>query len=284
VTVVRPVGSTEYFEMLIRFAAPACIFDASRELVTSVEIHRQLDGTRYGDEAFTDFLGGPSDETDLALLLEHGGYLSFLFNESRNQLDAVTEFRAARRLDESELELLTNYTRGQWSDGIGENFVSESFNRYGFSLQPETEGLEAEQIDDGVSSSGNPAAALFRAINADDLAALVAAIPECADVNATLAGCTPLRWAIIYEHPDIAVELARHCDVSRRDVMRDSLLHSTAWSDMDDAAATRVAIALIKAGADVNVPDDDGRTAAECAEMRRRPQLHAMLLGHGHST
>jgi ankyrin repeat protein len=270
--------------MLIRFAAPASIFDANGELVTSVEVHRQLDGTFYGDEAFTDFLGGPSDETDLALLLEHGGYLSFQFNESRNQLDAVTEFRAARRLDDSELELLTNYTAGQWSDGIGENFVSESFARYGFSLQPETEALEAEQIDDSVPSAGNSAAALFRAINADDLAALVAAIPVCADVNATLAGCTPLRWAIIYGHPDIAVELARHCDVSKRDVMSDSLLHSTTWSGMDDSAATRVATALINSGAEVNVKDDAGRTAAECAEMRGKPQLHAVLAQHGHPT
>ena len=267
--------------MLIRFTAPALVFDANGELVTSVDIHRKFDGTSYDEETFTDFFSGPRGETELAPLLDHGGYLRFLFVESESRLYAVTEFRASRRLNVSELELLANYTQGQWSDGIGENFVSESFRRYGYTLQPETDGFEAVQIDDGVPSVGNKAAALFRAIDADDLEAVVAAIPDCADVNATLAGLTPLAWAINYEHPDIAVELARHCDVSVRNSMGMSVLHSIALSRMNDEDACRVATAVINAGAGVDVHDDFGNTAAAYAKTRDKPRLRDLLMAVG---
>jgi hypothetical protein len=267
--------------MLIRFTAPALVFDANGELVTSVDVHRQFDGTSYDEAAFTDFLGGPKGETELALLLDHGGYLRFLFIDSESRLYAVTDFRASRRLNVSELELLTNYTKGQWSDGIGENFVSESSRRYGYSLQPETDGFEAVQIDDGVPSVGNKAAAIFRAIDADDLEAVVAAIPGCEDLNATLAGFAPLGWAISREHPDIAVELAKHCGVSVRNLMGMSLLHSIALSRMNDEDACRVATAVINAGAGVDVQDDFGNTAAAYAKTRDKPRLRDLLMAVG---
>lgn len=270
--------------MLIRFTAPTLVFDEPGELVTSVDIHRKLDGVSYDDEAFTDFLSGPSNETELALLLEHGGYLRFQFNETRGGLDTITEFRASRGLDDPEMALLTDYVRGQWSDGIGENWVSESFDRHGYTLQAESDELQVAQTEDGIQSSGNPAADLFRAVIAGDLAAVLGEIPLCTNINATVTGFSPLRWAITHEYTDIAIELAKHTDVTKRDVAGMSLLHAVALSGMSDEDATRIAAAIIEAGADVNVTDYCGSTATDFVNVREKPQLQSLLAAHRHPT
>lgn len=266
--------------MLIRFTAPASIFDEDDEEVTAVESHRKFDGASHEKEVFTDFLGGPDEETQLALLLERGGTLHFQFSDSLDQLEAITEYRACRPLSDSEFEKLKDYTQAQWMDGIGENFAGEFLDQHGVSLAPDAEEIKAEQIDDGVPSVGNGAADLFRAINAADLQAVVKALPQCADINATLAGCTPLRWAITYQHPEIACGLAQHCDVHDRDLMGASTLHAVASSSMTDDDSVRVAQAIIQAGGNVNVADDSGRTPADYAELREKPGLHALLVSH----
>jgi len=271
--------------MLIRISAPAAVFDSDDEEVTSADVLRQLDGIIYEDEAFTDFLGGPSHETAIALLLEHVGRLSFRFDESLQQLVTVTEYRAARLFQDDELSTLVDYTLGQWSDGIGENFVGESFDRFGYAIQCETEDVEVSQVDDGVPCDGNPAADLFRAVDSGDLAGVISAIPRCQSINARLAGCTPLAWAIIYNHPEIAVALSQHCDVNARDPVKSTPLINLACSPMSDADATRVANAFIDAGANISASNDAGNTATTIAELRGKPQLHALLAARGeHAT
>jgi hypothetical protein len=267
--------------MLIRVSAPAAVFDFEGEPATSAEVRRRLDGVVYDDEAFTDYLGGPPDETAVALLLEHGGCLSFRFDESLNRLVGTTEYRAARRLDDQELKVLVEYTLGQWSDGIGENLVGESFGRFGYTIQCGTENVSVSQIDDGVPCHGNPAADLFRAIDSADVAGVIRTIPRCQDINARLAGCTPLTWAIVYNHPEMAIALARYSDVDATDQTGFTPLMSLACSRMSDADAVRVAKALIDAGANIRATDGAGHTAAALAEIRGKTQLHALLLTGG---
>ena len=48
------------------------------EEVVAAEVLRKLDGIG-SPEVFTDYLGGPDDETRVALLLERGGHLRIRF-------------------------------------------------------------------------------------------------------------------------------------------------------------------------------------------------------------
>lgn len=102
--------------------------------ITDPAILRTLASARYDDERFTDYLGGTSEEDALAQALDPGGVLSFAYKEGDDSLTAITQYRARRNLTPAELSLLIEYTMGQWSDGIGENWTCESASRYGYTI------------------------------------------------------------------------------------------------------------------------------------------------------
>ena len=62
------------------------------------------------------------------------GHLRLVYKEAENQVWVVTEYDAKRVLSEAELAFLVQYTTGQWSDGIGENFQSVSKAVYGVTV------------------------------------------------------------------------------------------------------------------------------------------------------
>lgn len=74
------------------------------------------DGYEHGED-FTEYLG--KDEEALAKKLEYG-FMSFVWETGK--LYTITRYRATEALTPEELEQLKDYTVGQWSDGIGENF------------------------------------------------------------------------------------------------------------------------------------------------------------------
>jgi len=115
-------------------SAKAFVYDRERNEVSDPAILRSLDGLAYEDEVFTDYLGGPPAEDALREALERGGRLRFVYRADRNELWRVTEYRTLRPLSEPELDLLVASTRGQWSDGIGENFTSHSLDRCGYTV------------------------------------------------------------------------------------------------------------------------------------------------------
>jgi hypothetical protein len=137
--------------MRIIVGGKAFVYDADRNEVTSSEILRSLDALAYDEETFTDYLGNRDTSTiqemlaetpdDKGLLesfresqlensvreaLEPGGKLRFSYKPDVNELWCITEYRSRRRLNDDELKMLADYTEGQWSDGIGENFSSSS--------------------------------------------------------------------------------------------------------------------------------------------------------------
>lgn len=116
------------------------------EQVTDPTVLRSLDGITYSDERFTDYLGGPPEEDALVEALESGGSLSFAYQEGESLLIATTEYVAKRPLSDDEIRLLVDYTMGQWSDGIGENWTGESEDRCGFTIMCLTpgDGVDAE--------------------------------------------------------------------------------------------------------------------------------------------
>lgn len=105
--------------------------------VTDVAVLQSLDGVLYDEERFTDYIGGPPAENEVAAALEPGGMIRFTYTGG-DVLTATTEYRVRRSLSDAELRLLVEYTMGQWSDGIGENWASLSPEKCGYSIQCQT--------------------------------------------------------------------------------------------------------------------------------------------------
>ena len=110
------------------------------EQVTDPGVMRSLDGLAYDEERFTDYIGGRPEEDELAAALEPGGIISFRYQDDGELLTATTEYRTRRPLTDAELRLLVEYTMGQWSDGIGENWTCCSPEKCGYSIMCLTAG------------------------------------------------------------------------------------------------------------------------------------------------
>jgi len=83
----------------------------------------ELDGIDCQDEFSEYFHKKHGNEDYQQSLIDKGvnsGYLKFEF--SNNKLYSITEYKSPEKLTEKELEILKEYTQGQWSDGIGEGF------------------------------------------------------------------------------------------------------------------------------------------------------------------
>jgi hypothetical protein len=116
--------------VIIQGAAAVFLDDVQ---VTDPAVLRSLDGLVYDEERFADYLGRPEEE-ELAAALEPGGVLQFGYCDGDELLSATTEYRSRRPLSEAELRLLVEYTMGQWSDGIGENWTCESADKCGYTV------------------------------------------------------------------------------------------------------------------------------------------------------
>lgn len=102
---------------------------------------RTLHGLEH-DEIFSDYMCDGGDET-LADAGVTGGTLRFEFDETTGVLFGFTRYSAPRLLSEEELCLLKEYTVGQWSDGIGENFTQE---RMEVGLAPQLLFMSSEEV------------------------------------------------------------------------------------------------------------------------------------------
>ncbi len=125
----------------IRFSAPAEVFDYNAEktpegdtpVVETREILESLDGLEH-DEVFSDYLYDSSGQNILVNAGISGGLLQFWFDQKTNRLMGSTEYSLQRQLSKTEIDLLKEYTIGQWSDGIGSNFFQL---RMDFGLSPQ---------------------------------------------------------------------------------------------------------------------------------------------------
>ena len=135
----------------ISFSHPADVFDFTQLdpetdedglLVEDPVVLRSLDGLQYTEEVFSDYLGDGGD-ADISEVGITGGSLSFVFDAPSSQLMVSTTFMLARTLTAAEIELLRDFTSGQWSDGIGENFFQE---RMSHGLAPHAVPTDDEDI------------------------------------------------------------------------------------------------------------------------------------------
>jgi len=78
----------------------------------------ELDGVDCQDDFAEYFDSDFSFKDDV-----ESGYMYFSFENEK--LWTITEYFSNRELSNEELEILSDYTQGQWSDGIGEGFEQE---------------------------------------------------------------------------------------------------------------------------------------------------------------
>ena len=89
----------------------------------------------YDDELFSDYFADANLDVALVDAIAPSGKLRFDYDGESIVLRVSTEYQTRRLLTQPEIESLVEYTKGQWSDGIGENWASESVERVGFSIQ-----------------------------------------------------------------------------------------------------------------------------------------------------
>ena len=86
----------------------------------------ELDGIDCQEE-FTEYFQGKykdrENEQSLINKKVNNGYMHFSFENTN--LWTITEYHCNEKLTNDELEILSEYTQGQWSDGIGEGFEQE---------------------------------------------------------------------------------------------------------------------------------------------------------------
>tara|TARA_B100001063_G_scaffold207116_1_gene202823 strand:- start:2071 stop:2418 length:348 start_codon:yes stop_codon:yes gene_type:complete len=87
-------------------------------------ILKSLDGLRYEDEEFSDYLYDGEETSNIA---DHvtGGVLSFEYDIASGSLIGSVEYQLSRALSSDEVAILKEYTIEQLLDGIGSNFSQE---------------------------------------------------------------------------------------------------------------------------------------------------------------
>ena len=114
----------------IKFTGPALVDsgqendDGTISVISDVEVLKSLDGLRYEDEEFSDYL---ADDESTSLIAEYvsGGILIFEYAKESEALVGSIEYQLSRPLVSGEIEMLKEYTIEQLLDGIGSNFSQE---------------------------------------------------------------------------------------------------------------------------------------------------------------
>ena len=108
--------------------------------VTDPATLKRLVPLSYDDELFSDYLADANLDKSLVEAIAPSGKLRFDYDGESTALRVSTEYETRRPLTPQEIQALVEYTKGQWSDGIGENWVSDSIDRVGYCIQCITSG------------------------------------------------------------------------------------------------------------------------------------------------
>ena len=114
----------------IEFKGPALVDtgkdnnDGTIALTKDQSILKSLDGLRYEDEEFSDYLADDEGASSIADYVS-GGTLAFDYIENGEELIGKIEYQLSRTLSSDEIEILKEYTIDQLLDGIGSNFSQE---------------------------------------------------------------------------------------------------------------------------------------------------------------
>ena len=126
------IGILNPGQMKLKFSAPVVVLDSDANDTPIHDLARlaKLDGVA-SEECFSDYLVDDLSLKQLPARGVSGGYLCFRFKTNGDKLWVETEYDLKESLTEQEVSSLREYTSGQWSDGIGENFCPECYDRFG---------------------------------------------------------------------------------------------------------------------------------------------------------
>jgi hypothetical protein len=266
--------------MRIVISGPAAAYDAaSEEQITDPALLRRLAGHAVPGVGCADFLDDPIfDEIDLT-----GGRIEVAFHLARG-LRVVTEYRSPRALSGEELAALTVHTKGQWSDGLGENGLDAMLDERGIWIDllplPGAQEVDVEQI--GVDAPPRPRfRRLFAAVRRGDVPALQAAIAAGEELDCRKGGMSALQWAIAFGHPEAALLLVESgADVATTDELGETALECCAASrDLTDESAARVAEQLLQQRSMAGASPRHRERALEIAILRGKERLAKLLAG-----
>jgi hypothetical protein len=114
--------------MKIKFSARATLIDELNATITDPVRLSQLNGVTH-KEVFSDYLVDDPTTHGLPARGVSGGHLRLRFHNEA--LWVETEYDLREALTPDEVDALSKYTAGQWSDGIGENFSQTYASEHG---------------------------------------------------------------------------------------------------------------------------------------------------------
>lgn len=262
--------------MKISIYAPAWTeYDEESDVITDVDTLTSVCGQLPTSEqdAIANYL-----DNDLADLGISGG-LSQCRISIDGELILTTDYWAPKKLDDSTLQRLVDYTIAQWEDGIGESgfFIEDATQPLWVYVSTDRGDVEVEQYEDGTPVERPSQIAIYA--RDGNLDGLVRAIASGEDVNGKFQGCSALHLAILYGHVEIALTLIEGgAAVDVPDIMGTYPLHACALSnEIGDEDSKRVALALLERGADPTRRSVTGETAAEYSDLREKRLLRDLL-------
>ncbi len=112
----------------------AAVFDGDDNRIIDKNTLQKLDGIIYEDNFQTDYLEQNEIECRIQNKLERSGIMSFHYIDTDEYLEVRSTFVVKEDLNDKELQYLLEDTQNQWSDGMGESFVSISALKYGYAI------------------------------------------------------------------------------------------------------------------------------------------------------
>jgi TPR repeat protein len=246
---------------------------ATKKEINQPEKLRALDGITYDRLSCCDTLDRGLDEIGLI-----GGLVRLAYPDDGHQLRVITEYQSPRALTSNELQTLTERTRAQWSDGIGESsFWANVGPGVAVDLYPLflDHDVRTEQFDDGVvvpEPKKDPP--LVKAAEDGDVELIRALLAQGEDANAVSRYGSPiLDGALIRGHVEAARLLIDHGALPGPGSLHHACREQNSTPELLEA--------LVIKGADVNGRDDRGATPLMWAANRGLLGLARWLLDHG---
>jgi hypothetical protein len=264
--------------MKVIISGPAAAFDVDEQQITDAALLQKIGGLEYTKEVCATYLDEPLSDIGL-----EGGGLRLVFDQSSQTLRVFTEYRSPRKLKKSELAALVDYTKGQWSDGIGEGCFDAYQAKTGIcvSVYPmpyDDSAVQSTQVDDGTKTQ-KPSQLLAAAAKGNVMRMrtfMEQGVPFEVLSESLLA-------AVANDQTDAVLLLIAHgADVNYKTT--DGINFMNGINCMQSAAThgnVRVLTALIEAGADVNERDDRGATPVMWAANRGHIDALRLLLERG---
>ena len=269
--------------MKIVISAIADAYDReTEELIVDSQRLSRLDGLRYDDDLYADYLSEALYEIGIV-----GGQIELSYKTEESKLTVVTSYHAPRKLKKDELRQLVDETAGQWSDGIGEGeFQHAAELGIVVDISPLESRPQVEQFDDGVVVRKPRKSELVKLLEARpvDEQAAIELVKRGAAIDAkNRFGQSVLELACRAVRPKLVEILLKRGALDKAETPHRALATLSFCQSSVDVMEKSAIIArwLLERGVDVDASDEDGRTPLMMAVNRNNMPLVKCLLAAG---